>query len=192
MRILSLNLDPVKKYFTEFNENVDSNMSMSLNRVVGRDGIGSIKKEIYKQIAYPNGYIDNDKLYISRKASPSDLSLVLTAQDRPTSLARFAKEKNVKSSRGKPLTVTVKPGSPRTLEKAFLLDLNGNKGLAIRVKGGRPSNSRSAKRMSSKHPDVYLLYGPSVEQAMIAVATENSDFISDKITLEFLRLMEKK
>jgi len=27
---------------------------------------------------------------------------------------------------------------------------------------------------------------------MIAVATENSDFISDKITLEFLRLMEKK
>lgn len=192
MKTVTINIDGLKKYFTEFGENVDSQMSMSLNRVIGRDGIGSVKKEIYKQVAYPNGYIDSDKLYVSRKASPGELSVVMTAQDRPTSLARFASQKDVKASRGKPLNVTVKPGSTQTLDKAFLLNLKGNNGLAIRVKGGRPTNSRSAKQMSSKNPNVYLLYGPSVEQTMISVATDKADFMLSKVALEFFRLMEKK
>lgn len=159
--------------------------------------------EILKDIALPKSYLrgDNSRLYVGRYASQTKLEGSLAARRRPTSLARFVKGNTQPFKKGG-LTVQVKPGASRYMKKAFIIKLrkgvelteeNFNKGLAVRLPAG-------------KHPDraykpvplgrgLWLLYGPSVQQAFIGqnpekgVATQIKPEMADYLAKEFKRLM---
>jgi hypothetical protein len=88
------------------------------------------------------------------------------------------------------VTVTINPGRPVTLKRAFLINLkNGNRGLAIRLRPGEVlSNTIGAKLITSGPlAGVALLYGPSVEQVFRTVATDITPALESYLETEFLR-----
>jgi hypothetical protein len=119
-------------------------------------------EEMRRQVAFPRNYLDNaadGRLYVSKRASGSNLEAVITGRRRPTSLARFLVRKPdfVLGQRGAKkrsnLQVRVKPGRTRTLNNAFAMKLRAgdsdtqfNVGIALRLpKGTSMTNSRGAK-----------------------------------------------
>jgi len=122
------------------------------------------------------------------------IEAVIAGRDRPTSLARFAPGAQ-RPERGQPLRpiiVEVKSGKrvvlngPRSSARAFLVNLkNGNTGLAVRLpKGETLANSEKAVRLDN---NVYLLYGPSVDQVFRGVANDLSPDISAMVSRNFFR-----
>lgn len=168
----------------------------------GRTEMG---REVLREVNFPADYVAprNKRLFVSKKASNSDLESIITARSRPTSLARFAKSST--PGRGKSgVRVEVKPGAVRTLTGAFLirlragnanLDTKSNLGLAVRTKDGRPP---PGYRPAQIGPNLWLLYGPSVSQIVFSernnggVATDLSPEIQQMLEDEFWRQMELK
>ena len=72
------------------------------------------------------------------------------------------------------------------MDQAFLVRLkNNNIGLAVRLKPGEVlQNSEKAVRLDN---NVYLLYGPSVDQVFRSVADDKTPKILSDVTAEFLR-----
>lgn len=164
---------------------------MAINRTA-RDMRSFSAKEIRRQVAFPARYLSgaNGRLQVSKKAGRGSLEAEITGRDRPTSLARFAKSRNVSASRRRGgVSVTVAPGQPRFMEGAFLMHLRGgNIGLALRLgKGGSLRNKREVRKVG---PGLYVLYGPSVNQAFRGVAEDNADKASKTLQREFVRLLE--
>jgi hypothetical protein len=156
----------------------------ALNDVGGGTGLTMLRDEIYDEIEFPKGYLNRDRLGLAKRASTSKLEAVIRGRDRPTSLARFAKGA---SNRRSGVQVRVKPGSTKTMSNAWLVPLrSGNTGLAIRLKPGESLNKRTPPKVKLA-ADVYLLYGPSVDQVLSGVATDNSDKLGEMVSREFLR-----
>lgn len=186
--IVSNNLGAVKRYFDLMPDVANKAASMAINSVAGGSGLAIMRKDIETQVNFPRGYINDDKLGVVRRASPTNLVAVIRARDRATSLARFASNRNPSLARGKPITVEVKRGKRTQLKKAFLVKLrNGNIGLAVRLKAGDTLRNRTDGSSVKLGKNTYLLYGPSVEQVFNNVAEARLPDISDKITKEFLR-----
>lgn len=174
-------------------QNLDENILLrarqAINRTTERARTRS-DKEMRKQIAFPARYLSS-RLTVSKKASGRNLQAVITGRDRPTSLARFAKNKDVSSARRKGgVSVTVSPGQTRFMGGAFLMQLRGgNLGLAIRLKQGQ--SLRNKRKLASAGKGLYILYGPSVDQVFRSVADEYAaPDAADFLEREFLRLME--
>lgn len=158
---------------------------------------------ILQQVNLPSSYLSpsNGRFKVKRRASSDNLEGSISAQTRSTSLARFA----TKGPNGKGAMVQVRPGAARYLPKAFFVNLRGaggktdagnaNQGLAIRLPAGvRPKMSRIGAKQIAK--GLWLLYGPSVDQAFIQatdrgkdVAAKVSPYALDTLETEFLRLM---
>lgn len=174
-------------------QNLDENILLrarqAINRTTERARARS-DKEMRKQIAFPARYLSS-RLTVSKKASGRNLQAVITGRDRPTSLARFAKNKDVSAARRKGgVSVTVSPGQTRFMGGAFLMQLRGgNLGLAIRLKQGQ--SLRNKRKLASAGKGLYILYGPSVDQVFRSVADEYAaPDAADFLEREFLRLME--
>jgi hypothetical protein len=99
---------------------------------------------------------------------------------RPTSLARFVTGSlKVGGTRKAGVSVEVEPGKVRRLPGAWLirlragsesnLDTASNVGLAVRTKNGRTPPGYKPVKIA---PNVYLLYGPSVAQALFSAGTQ--------------------
>lgn len=165
---------------------------LAINKAADR-GRTQAAREIQKQVAFPARYLSGDsgRLRVSRRASDNNLESAIMASDRPTSLARFAKDRDPKASRRKGgVTVAVNPGHTKFMKGAFLMRLrNGNLGLAIRLKEGESvKNKRSVRKIGK---GLYLLYGPSVNQVFATVSEEDTaPFVSDYLETEFLRLLK--
>lgn len=156
--------------------------------------------EMMKQVAFPTGYLGtvrNGRLRISKFAKGSDLTAEVTGRFRPTSLARFTLNKSEmlgKNRRG-PARVQVRPGSVKTIERAFIMRLkrgmlgvsgpNANLGLAIRLSPGERVENK--KQMVAMGRGVYLLYGPSVNQVFRSVAKDIAPKIGGYFNTEFSR-----
>lgn len=152
-----------------------------------RDTTPAIAQEMRKQIAFPPNYLNKDRLGIRKKANRQNLEAVISGRDRPTSLARFApRGATPLSTKGKPLRLMVKPGQPVTLKKAFLVNLrNGNTGLAVRLKKGETMQfTEKAVRLAD---NLYLLYGPSVDQVLQSISIDQAPDIMDRLNRNFLR-----
>lgn len=143
------------------------------------------QRDMQEQIAFSATYL-RSRLTVSRKATQSSLEAAISGRDRPTSLARFVTRGKVgKGQTGVDLTVT--PGNGRHLAGAFLINLrNGNRGLAVRLAPGKTlANSRRAKKLAN---NLYLLYGPSVDQVFKGVADDIGPDALEFLEREFLRL----
>lgn len=161
-----------------------------------RDTVPAIKRQMRKEINFPSGYLNKDRLGVRRKATKDRLEAVISGRDRATSLARFAEGATRENTRGRPITVKVKTGHQTRLNRAFIVDLkNGNKGLAIRLpKGQTPSSAYKPvplTRGGGKETGAWLLYGPSVDQVMKGVAGEVQTDIGEMLSRNFLRQLSR-
>lgn len=180
-------LADVRSYFERLPDIAEEAAVLAINEAVSREGLTLVKKDMRSQINFPSGYLESgDRLKVRRRAVKGSLEAVIRGRDRPTSLARFASGQTPANTRNRGVRVQVKRGHTTQLNKAFLVNLkNGNTGLAVRLKPGQTlSNSERAVRLAD---NVWLLYGPSVDQVFSTVADDRAGDIADIVTNKFLR-----
>ncbi len=168
---------------------------IAVNDVTRKVAVKESIAEMGRQVAFPPGYLaDPKRLRISKFATENDLESIVTARQRPTSLARFSSGSVGKAG----VQVRVNTGASRRIDRAFLVRLPQgrgpvtdeafNLGLAIRL---RPGERITGKRDMVATPlgkgGLYLLYGPSVDQVFRTVAQEVSPRIAQELAVEFVR-----
>lgn len=148
-------------------------------------------RDIRKQVNFLATYL-RGKLTIKKMASGRNLEGVIRGTDRPTSLARFAKQRDPQKTRkAGGIDVEVEPGQSKFMKGAFLMRLNNNNlGLAIRLKDGE--TVRNKRTVTKIGKGLYLLYGPSVNQVFRGVAEDSLGDIADYLETEFTRLLDLK
>jgi hypothetical protein len=185
-------------YFQRMPEAATEAARMAINDIAAGRGMSLARREIEDQVAFPAGYINNDRMAVSKRATNADLEAIITARQRPTSLARFAQGDKTP---GKPqingIQVVVHSGNSKTMRKAFFVKLragksatddNYNIGLAIRLKPGeRVIYNKKQQNMVQLSHGVYVLYGPSIEQIFRSVADEIAPELLNMLSDEFLR-----
>lgn len=172
--------------------------TMAINKTVDRARTLSAER-ITQQVNFPASYLrgTDSRLAVTKRASSNNLEGVVTGRYRATSLARFVHDNNPAAARKRGgLTIEVKPGKARFVKGAFLVKLRAgatktdtkyNLGVAIRLKQGqRPRNSRAAVQLDH---NVWLLYGPSVQQVFQSVREDVAPEAQDFLVAEFLRLL---
>ena len=117
---------------------------LAMNDVTGGEGLTMYKKAMRTQIAFPAGYLEDvDRFGQTSYATEARLETVISARQRPTSLARFMTSGSVGQAG---VTVKVGADSSRRLSKAFpvrlragagLSDESFNLGLAVRIAPGQ-------------------------------------------------------
>lgn len=180
-------LSGMSRFFQEVPTVANEAAAGALNTVATRSGLTKIKRDIEAQVSFPPGYLDSpERLSATRLATSSRLEAVITGRDRATSLARFSPGATPENSRGRRIAVQVKRGRTVLLKRAFLVSLNnGNVGLAVRLKPGETmAHSFSAVQLDN---NVYLLYGPSVDQILKTLAPAEAPILLDMVSKEFLR-----
>ena len=152
-------------------------MSKALNKT-GPHTRTQMDRAIRDQVAYPASYLrpSTKRLFVAKKATKGKLETVIEGRGRPTSLARFIKggAAGMKSRKRKPeaINVEVQPGSIHGIKRAWVVSLPGakdsnNLGLAVRTEAGqKPKGAYAPKRLDN---NVWLLYGPSVDQVLYSV-----------------------
>lgn len=183
--ILSTGLKDALKYFEQLPEVATQAAVLAVNQIAGGSAIVGLKRQMRKEVAFPSGYLEDGRLTVVQKATRNSIEAIIRGRDRPTSLARFATgAPGIRQKGG--VRVIVKPGQTRTLKSAFLIKLrNGNTGLAVRLKPGDTlQKSTGAVKLAN---NLYLLYGPSVDQVFNSVAEDQLPIIGENLNQEFLR-----
>ena len=169
----------------------------AINKIADRSRTRA-DKAVRTQIAFPARYLGPaaKRLWVETKASKTSLEAVVRGRGRPTSLARFSRAKHMSGGQrhkdGK-VDVMVKQGVRKHIQRAFIMRLrNGNTGLAVRTNGGPPPGAYRPKAITDR---LWLLYGPSVDQALIGareggIYDEMSPDMLDALEAEFFRLIE--
>jgi hypothetical protein len=178
-------LDDMRAYFEQLPDVAEQAAVLALNDVATREGYSLITQTMSKQTNFPKGYLKS-RLNVVRKATRGSLEVAIRGRDRATSLARFAEGQSPANTRGRGVRVKIKPGQQRLLRKAFLVSLrNGNTGLAVRLKEGETlEHSQAAVQLAN---NLYLLYGPSVDQVFRGVAEETAPVLTGQVSRQFLR-----
>ena len=120
-----------------------------------------------------------------------DVSGEITGRQRPTSLARFVVGARTAGTRNP--SVAVKPGRTSRMGRSFLIKLRGgasgdNLGLAVRTEAGRsPSGAYRPTKISE---NLWLVYGPSVDQVFRSVREDIGPELATYLRGEFSRLLE--
>jgi hypothetical protein len=179
-----------------------------LPRVLNRAGTRArteFSRRIRQQIRFGARYLgpSEGRLSVTQRASASSLLVKITGRGEPTSLARFAvgsgrRGRRAKGQRDEGVNVTVKAGgSPKMIRRAWLINLrNNNVGLAVRTDGPPPAGAYRPKRLNNFGGSVWLLYGPSVDQALYSarnqggVVEEVSPELVEWIDSELVRQIE--
>lgn len=182
-------------------EEVRRKAVMAINRTV-QWARAQAAREMRRQVAFGARYLTGaeGRLRIAKKASGNDLEASIVGRHRATSLARFTKDRDPATARRRGgVRVEVKPGSARFMKGAFLVRLRAgavktdtqfNLGLAIRLKPGETlRNKKYAVQLAS---NVYILYGPSVDQVFRTVSEDMSPDALIHLEREFDRLRALK
>lgn len=180
---------------SEPSKQIAENAVKAINRTLERSRAAAARR-IRQQTAFSAGYLSRqDRLGITKKAQRSDLEGVITGRHRPTSLAQFARGGRAVGRRRTAVRVEVKPGLVQRLDKAFFVNLrtgntdsNGNLGLAIRLPAGKRPDRAYKPTLIGKN--LWLLYGPSIDQVFDDVAQDISPDAADFLEGEFVRLMD--
>jgi hypothetical protein len=195
-----------QRYLDRLPEIAQQAARLAINDVT-RKGYAEARKKIAGDVNLPTSYLDGDsggkpRLYISKFAKDNDLNASITGRQRATSLARFdAKQLYAPSKSGgrKKAGVSVRVKNQRKkMPAAFLIKLrrgtadDGNVGLAIRVPAGQKINNKNIQGRplggnGNRTDDVYLLYGPSVQQVFGRVSEEMIPTLDRDLNVEFRR-----
>jgi hypothetical protein len=193
-RIESAGIENFERYLAQLPEVTTEAARIAINEVATGEGMKLLREGVYEEIEFPKGYVE-PRIVVTRKAYNKSLEAVLSARQRPTSLARFAQNQTPESTRRTGVRVQLRPGSTVTLPKAWLQRLKSGKaqidegsaniGLAIRLKKGEKFRNKKIVAKSFGG-GVYLLYGPSVNQVMLGVIDEKLPEIQTALTGRFL------
>lgn len=189
MMAVSIEFDQFK-FVPEMTERVELALVRALNKVAERSRTRAARS-VREQVAFPASYVSpsNRRLWVSRKAKRGAFEAVVEGRGRPTSLATFARGRSqVPGKRPKDgsIAVTVKPGVTKKIARAFLMTLNNNNvGLAVRTEGLPPRGAHKPKLIGK---NLWLLYGPSVDQALMAAS--DGDGVFEELTPENLEFLE--
>lgn len=155
------------------------------------------KKEMQKQVAWPKGYLNEQRFSKSVHGRGSAVQGKISARFRATSLARFATSRSSLFSgkgpkaRARELSVTVKPGRTKVVQRGFLMKLrNGNIGLAVALLPGQRETGRYEWKTKDGRT-IRMLYGPSVDQVFRSVSKEDSRKYARHMNDRFVELLEK-
>lgn len=148
------------------------------------------KEDMKRRYNFPGNYLEpsSGRLVVSKKAKMTDLEAMISARQRGTSLTRFMVRADKAQGMGD-VQVSILKGRTRTIKGAIIMKLkNGNTGFAIRTKDGqKPRKAYQPKQMRN---GLWLLYGPSVDQAFRfsrdLTAKQAEVYLAD----EFTRLQE--
>ncbi len=149
---------------------------------------GIIRRDMQDNINFPSGYINKDRLNVSKFASDNSLEAQIYARGEPTSLARFAVDAGAKAG----IMVHVKTkGGAKMIPKGFLYGglkrgdvRKGNSGLVVRSES-KPKGGYRPKQIGSTN--LWLLYGPSIYQVFANSMHRLNPAILDKLTDNFDR-----
>ncbi len=190
-------LDDLVDYIDAFPSEAREAARIALNDTAEGEGLAVYRKAIAAEIDYPDGYITSDRLGVTGRATDDKLAVTITGRQRATSLARFARGQTVQSTRKKGVRVKVsKNGGGGFMERAWLVKLNRgsskdrdnfNLGLAIRLEPGERLRNKREVRAVQLDQNVYLLYGPSIDQVFRDVAVTDTPPVLDKIRAEYFR-----
>lgn len=191
--IVAAGLKDFEEYLRRLPDTTTEAMRIAINDVATRKGLSLLRQAAYEQVNFPKGYLNNERLGVTSKATNNHLEATIKGRDRATSLARFAyRGQTASSTRGRGVRLSVKPKNDKLLEKAWLVNLNnGNTGLAVRLAPGEQLQNRRSGNSVTLAPDVYLLYGPSVDQVFVDVADQNGPEIGEMVASEFFRNLER-
>lgn len=185
-------LGDAARYFEQLPDIAPQAAALAINTVSQREALPMVRREMREQLDFPEGYLEtNNRLAVVRKASKTTLQATIRGRDRATSLARFRiGGQNPANTRGRGVRVQLKRGQTRLLRKAFLINLRGgNTGLAVRLKPGESlQNSSGAVQLAD---NLYLLYGPSVDQIFKTVSGDVAPNVLDSVANEFFRQLTR-
>lgn len=196
--IITSGSSELERYFRTMPEMTARAMRLAINGTVKGKGMTTIKKQMLDEIAFPNGYLNAERIKVTTLATDTRLEAAITGRKRATSLARFVTGNPVPNSRRHDgLSVRVKSGRTTYLKNAFLVRLNKgasysednyNVGLAVRLKPGEQLTNKNSNHKAWLVPGkVALLYGPSVDQVFSGVATTVSPVLGEQVAAEFYR-----
>jgi hypothetical protein len=191
-----------ENFYKLFPQRASKAMSLSINDTARRVLVQQGKQQLTEEVAFPPGYLNNDRLGVTEFAKPDTLRAVVKGRDRPTSLARFATASGRVPRPGRggwvPVqSIMVHPGRRRQTNRTFLISLRrgdvatGNVGLAIRLRPGETLQGVDRFSPIQLFPNVYLLFGPSVDQAFQGVVADLAPKVIDNWSEEFYRQFER-
>jgi hypothetical protein len=198
--ITTSGLADFKKYCDVAPDIAVTSARIALNTVAARALKQDVPKTMRGEVAFPPGYLeDPTRLARDRPATNTELFTSIIGQDPPTSLARFANGLAAFGTKQEAdVIVIVKPSRSVTMKRVFPFKLRAgdgtsgafNIGLAIRLKPGEILAHRTLGNIGlaiPRIPNVYLLYGPSVNQVFDDVAGDLADPLGESVEAEFLR-----
>lgn len=169
---------------------------LSLNRTVETKGLPTIRRDMQAEVSFPPGYLSKDRLSITKRATDQDLQVAITARQRPTSLARFAQGQSFTAGQRRGYVSVRVKGASKKIHRAFFVRLRRgrdtsdgfNLGLAIRLKPGERLSGRKLGGSGVQlAPDLYLLYGPSVDQVFRDLGAPAIEKVIPDIDREYRR-----
>lgn len=176
-------------FVPEMTPTVETALTRSLNRTAdwSRTRFAQAARE---QVAFPASYVSpsSKRLWVKTRARKGAFETVIQGRGSATSLARFTRQRPLSGGRrhkGGKVNVTVKPGQAKSIGRAFLIRLkNDNIGLAVRTDGSKPQNAYKPKPLGK---NLWLLYGPSVDQALSAASKNDGIFVEmEPVALDYL------
>ncbi|MER9524088.1 phage tail protein [Mesorhizobium sp. M0292] len=182
----------------EVTANVETALIRALNRTADRSRTRAARAA-REQVSFPASYVSpsSKNLWVKTRARRGSLTTIIEGRGQPTSLARFSRQGVLTGGarhRGGKVNVTVKPGHTKSISRAFIIRLkNNNLGLAVRTNGESPAGAFKPKAIGK---NLWLLYGPSVDQALSAASREGGIFQDmtpetlDDLETEFNRQLE--
>jgi hypothetical protein len=197
-RITAVNLLDIDEFLSAQPENARTAARIAINDIAGRKAVPRLRRAMREEIAFPPGYLEDQQRFgVSKRATNADLSASIVARFRPTSLARFTNDSPEGARRTGGVSVRVNPsGGAKRIGGAFFVKLRRgrdtsdgfNVGLAVRLKPGQTLRGRKKGGQGVQlAPDLYLLYGPSVDQVFREVSVAESPAVADDLQREFLR-----
>lgn len=199
IEILSVGSKELEQYIEDVPKIATDSIRMAINTVSRGKAMTRIKKAMMDEIAFPTGYLSQDRLKVVKVAKAHDLEAIIVGRKRATSLARFVTGGAMVTNSKRPggVQVRVKRGKTTVIKNAFLVRLNKgasvsedgyNIGLAVRLSAGEQlANKRTQHKSWLVKGKVALLYAPSVDQVFRSVAPEQAPSIADDISAEFHR-----
>lgn len=201
IRISNDGLLDLLTYFEAMPQTTATAARLAINQVAERGGLKLAREEMMKEVNFEDGYLNGDRLGVTKRARNNDLEAIITGRKRATSLARFAPGQTPASTAKNGVRVTVRRGKSVSMKNAFLVRLrrgasltedNFNIGLAIRIRpGDRIVNKKAEHQSWLVHGSVALLYGPSVDQVFNQVSEDISVPVLNMVSAEFIRQFER-